>query len=55
MRRVIGSFENLKNNYNNKQEDLTLALSSTEKGFLNMFFTSIEFLLRRFGKIISMF
>ena len=55
MRRVIGSFENLKNNYNKSIETNEFVLSPTEKGFMNKFFTSIEFLLRRFGKIISMF
>ena len=55
MRRVIGSFENLKNNYNKSIETNAFVLSPTEKGFMTKFFTSIEFLLRRFGKIISMF
>jgi hypothetical protein len=55
MRRVIGSFENLKNNFNKSIETNAFVMTYTEKGCMNKFFTSIEFLLRRFGKIISMF
>lgn len=55
MRRVIGSFENLKNNFNKNIEKNAFVLSPIERGFMTKFFTSIEFLLRRFGKIISMF
>jgi hypothetical protein len=55
MRRVIGSFEQLKNNFTKSAEANALSLSLSEKGFLHKFFTSIDFMLRRFGKIISMF
>lgn len=55
MRNLVGSFENLKISYNKNLASGQYILSPAEKSFLSSFFANIEFLLRRFGKVITMY
>ena len=55
MRDLIGSFETLKVNFTKNLASGQYGLSLSEKSSLNSFFANIEFLLRRFGKVITIY
>ena len=55
MKNLIEIFEKQKNKYTKTIGEGIFTLSLEEKGFLKLLFANIEFLLRRFGKIIAMY
>jgi hypothetical protein len=55
MRKLVGQFESIKKNFDKNLQSGQYTLSGQEKAMLSMFFGPLEYVLRRLGRVISMF